>query len=122
MTEHDPVVEVANVSLKGLAFSGAVHISLVEDKVTAKGAILKNKATARIFREITSALLEQCWRSGACDNVTCEEELIFRPQHGAFGIDRVIAEEVTVGSDAADPLADSNAFVHILFWRARNIL
>jgi len=49
MTEHDPVVEVANVSLKGLAFSGAVHISLVEDKVTAKAAILKNKATARIF-------------------------------------------------------------------------
>ena len=36
MTEHDPVVEVANVSLKGLAFSGAVHIGLVEDKVAAK--------------------------------------------------------------------------------------
>ena len=46
---HDPVVEVTNVSLKGLAFSGAVHISLVEDQVTTKAAILKNKATARIF-------------------------------------------------------------------------
>ena len=59
MTEHDPVVEVANVSLKGLAFSGAVHISLVEDPVPAVAAVLKDKAVASIFRKVACAL-EQC--------------------------------------------------------------
>ena len=59
MTEHDTVIEIANVPQEGLAFGWAIHISLVEDPVPAVAAILKDEAVASIFRKVACAL-EQC--------------------------------------------------------------
>ena len=121
--EHHAVVEAANFREEGLAFGGAEHISLVEDRLSSIVAVLKDKPVTGIVRKVAYAL-KQCWRARACHDIAGREKVTFLPlrQHSALVGGGVVAEEVTAAGDAADSLADADASVGVHVISARNCL
>ena len=121
--EHHAVVEAANFREEGLAFGGAEHISLVEDRLSSIVAVLKDKPVTGIVRKVAHAL-KQCWRARACHDIAGREKVTFLPlrQHSALVGGGVVAEEVTAAGDAADLLTNCNALIRVLVFLARDLL